>query len=428
MNIKRLAVLAAIVTAACAPRGARAPGDERVLVAERFDAGFSKGDSGYKGIGRGGDRIYYQISCHRIESHAQVFAFDPATRAIEHVADLGEAVGEKGAKRVPQGKIHVDFIEHRGKLYTATHMGYYRTVGDIELPGTAEGYGTYPGGHFLSYDMAARRFEDLGRAPEEEGIITMAMDKERERLYGLTWPGGLFVHTDIRSRAFKNHGPVFGKAERGRGEERSLICRTMALDPREGSVYWSDTRGAVYAYRPASDSVETLQGTTLNFVGRPEQWRQIVWRSKERVFYGITNASSTLFRFDPETRRVEDLFRMPVRPQEGFSHTPGKGAALGFRLGPDGDTLDYLAVAPGINERGRSPRNVLRFVTYHIPSRTYRDHGRLRLSDGRFPVFAQSLEEADGMVYAVAWIERPGEASEEINLIRFADPRGPPPR
>lgn len=441
VRIRGLAVLAAFVSAACSSPHARDAGGGRVLVAEMFDAGFYTGDSCYKGIGKFGDgRIYYQISSHRVDTHGRIFAFDPTTRKIEPVADLGEAVGEKGRKTVSQGKIHVDFIEHRGRLYTATHVGFYQTVGDVELPGKAEGYAPYPGGHFVSYDPAARRFDDLARAPAEEGIITMAMDRDRESLYGLTWPGGLFVSCDVRSRTLKSHGPVLGQGERGRGDERMVICRTLALDPRDGSVYWSDTSGIVYAYRRASDAVETIREATLNFIGRPEQWRQIVWRPKEGVFYGVTNASSTLFRFDPAARRVQARFRIPVRPQEEFSSTPGKGAALGFRLGPDGDTLYYLAVAPSLVQDGRTLRNTLRFVTYHIPSGTYRDHGTLRLRDGGYPVFAQSLEESDGMLYTVAWIEvpddgsartqairraRPGGALEEINLIRFPDPMRP---
>lgn len=105
--------------------------------------------------------------------------------------------------------------------------------------GRVEGYAPYPGGFLLSYDLRSGRFEALAQAPEEEGIITLIMDKDRERLYGLTWPGGLFLYYDLPTRRLRNLGGVFGKGEAGdfeKGEWR-LICRNFALDPRDGNLY-----------------------------------------------------------------------------------------------------------------------------------------------------------------------------------------------
>jgi hypothetical protein len=65
-----------------------------------------------------------------------MYSFDPAKETIEHLGDLTEACGEKELKAVPQGKSHVRFVESNGKLYFATHLGYYsikkgmETIGD----------------------------------------------------------------------------------------------------------------------------------------------------------------------------------------------------------------------------------------------------------------------------------------------------------
>ena len=54
----------------------------------------------------------------------------------------------------------------RPKLYFATHVAYYSIEGGKELLGVAPpGYRPYPGGHFLSYDMVAGKFEDIAMGP-----------------------------------------------------------------------------------------------------------------------------------------------------------------------------------------------------------------------------------------------------------------------
>jgi hypothetical protein len=93
-----------------------------------------------------------------------MYVYDPKTDKIRFVADLTEVCGEKGKNTISQGKSHVLFYESYGKLYFATHAGYYEMINGMErMPEHApEGYKLYPGGHFLSYDLPSGKFEDLG--------------------------------------------------------------------------------------------------------------------------------------------------------------------------------------------------------------------------------------------------------------------------
>ena len=63
------------------------------------------------------------------------------------------------------------------------------------------GYEPYPGGHLLAYDMKTGKFDDLGIAPDREGILSMNMDTARGRIFGLTWPTGRFFRYDLATRA-----------------------------------------------------------------------------------------------------------------------------------------------------------------------------------------------------------------------------------
>ena len=133
-----------------------------------------------------------------------MYSFEPATLKIEHLADLNEAAGEKDAKAISQGKSHVNFVEANGKLYFATHVGYYSIIDGMEKMGVPPaGYKPYPGGHLLAFDLQTRKFDDLAIAPQHEGIITMNMDPARGRIYGLTWPTGRFFRFDVHRREIR---------------------------------------------------------------------------------------------------------------------------------------------------------------------------------------------------------------------------------
>jgi hypothetical protein len=76
-------------------------------------------------------------------------------------------VGEKEGKYIAQGKSHVEFYELNGKLYFATHIGYYEIIDGAEcLPVNAPaGYQLYRGGHLLPH-----RRTDLRRRKTSERI------------------------------------------------------------------------------------------------------------------------------------------------------------------------------------------------------------------------------------------------------------------
>ena len=445
--------------------GGKIQSQSRIIRAEMYDAGFCAGHSNFECLSRSSDgKLYYMICSHIIDVHAQMYQFDPVLKKIKHLSDIGEVVGENSKKAVPQGKGHVNFYEHKGKLYSATHVGFYKPRSGeddfIELVGSVEGHAPYPGGHFISYDLTTGEFEDLAKAPVEEGIVTMIMDKERERLYGLSWPGGLFLYYDLPSKTFKNLGPVFEKGEAGdfgKGEWK-LICRNFALDPRDGNLYWSRAKGEILKYEYGTDSITMLEGCDLKDEAFGELtdhslWRSIVWYDKEEVFYGIHYKSSYLFRFDPRKKRVKPLKRIAAEPyndpsnHKEASYLPFRTyhwywSTLAFKLGPDGETLYYLASGPPPDQQeGWKVWATTRFITYHIPSGTYRDHGTLRLADGRYPTDPQSLEVCDGMVCSVqmievpehdhsekakkirdAWVKRDKPYPEETNLTTFRDP------
>ena len=438
-----LVLLATASAVGCAAAGV-APGR---LTARTYNSGFPLAHDTYNGMGTGSDgRIYYVLSSQSHEVGAKMYCYDPPTDTLRCLGDLTEACGEKDRKTIVQGKSHVNFVESGGKLYFATHVGYYSLVDGMEKIGTPPaGFKPYPGGHFLAYDMAAGRFEDLALAPQGEGILSMAMDTRRGRLYGLTWPTGCFLRYDLATKELKNLGPTARLGENGKGDQYRTLCRSLVVDPRDGACYFTTGDGDILRYRYDRETIEKVQGEDMrkDYFGLYDptspghmgyNWRQTAWCELEGAVYGVHGNSGYLFRFDPRLERVEVLERLTSLPSkrsgmyDQFSY-----GYLGFALGPDGRTLHYLTGGPvyvgGRRVTGKSATAMgeskgienLHLITYDIPTGTYTDHGPIFLRQGERPAYVNSITVGkDGSVYTLSRVTENGKT--RTDLIRIQGP------
>ena len=387
------------------------------LIAQLFDSNFREGHDTYNGMGTGSDGcIYYVLSTEPADLGGRMFQFDPKTEKVSFVGDLTEACGEKGRKTVVQGKSHVNFVEADGKLYFATHIGYYSIIDGMEKMGIPPaGWTKYPGGHLLSYDLKTGQFEDFGLAPEGEGVITFNMDTRRGRMFAITWPSGMFYRYDMASRNQKNFGKQCREGENGKGAAYSTVCRSIAVDPDDGSAYYSDGDGNIYRYHADTDSIEKLADEDLkkDYFGVYDStnpghmgynWRQTFYRPKDRMIYGVHGNSGYLFRFDPRRKRIQVLERITSDASKAsgmfdqFSY-----GYLGFALGADGDTIYYLTGGPiyinGKRLKGQDRIAMgaakgledLHLVTYHIPTGRCKDQGAIYYKNGERPLYVNSI-------------------------------------
>lgn len=422
------------------------------LVATHYFSGFGDAHDTYNAISTASDgRIYYVLSSAAHDKGGQVYVYDPGSDKIKFLADLTDICGEKGKMAVAQGKSHVDFHERNGKLYFATHVGFYEIIDGMErLPVHApEGYKLYQGGHILSYDLAGGNFEDLATAPEGEGIITLILDRERGQIYGITWPKGYFIHYDIGTGELRNLGQISANGEAGTpGSDYRVLCRSMFVDQKNGSVYFSTSEGDIFTYNPVSKSINKVEGVSLkiDYFGQYDptrpgsmgyNWRSIVWYEPEGVAYGVHGNSGYLFRFDPRKPAIDIVERITSEPSrksgmfDQFSY-----GYLGFELGPDKQTLYYLTGGPifingervkGVDEinmgAARGLEN-LHLVTYNIPNHLYKDHGPIFYTDGARPTYVNSIAVgSDGTVYTLARFEHNGKIIEDLVKVPIPSPR-----
>jgi hypothetical protein len=404
------------------------------LIARIYDSGFAQSHDTYNGMGVGSDgKVYYVLCSESAGVAGRMCSLDPGTGRVKQLGDLTEVSGEKGMNAVSQGKSHTNFVEADGKLYFATHIGYYSIIDDMEKPGVpAPGVKKYRGGHLLSYDMASGKFEDLALVPGGEGVITFNMDTRRHRLYGITWPRGVFFRYDLAKKEMKDLGPFFEMGENGKGATYRTICRSLAVDPDDGSVYFSTSEGRIHRYRYASDTVENVAGDDLkkDYFGLYDitspghmayNWRQVFYYPGDRMIYGVHGNSGYLFRFDQRAERVEVLQRITSEPsQRSGMYDQFSYGYLGFTLGPDKQTIYYLTGGPiyvdGKRVKGKEStgkgeakgQEDLHLVTYHIPTARYKDHGPIFYENGDHPTYVNSIAVGkDGTVYTLARVPRP---------------------
>jgi len=375
-----------------------------------------------------------------------MYVYYPDSNKTEFIADLTEICGEKEAGAISQGKSHVNFYEKNGTLYFATHVGFYEMIDGMErLPVNApQGYKLYPGGHFMSFNMETREFEELELAPDGEGIITMTMDAERGQLYGITWPKGYFIHYDIENDNMKNMGLVSEMGEAGTpGDDYRVLCRSMFVDHRDGAVYYSTAEGNIFTYSPASATIKKLEGIDLrlDYFGKYDftgpgsmgyNWRRIIWHPHEEAAYGVHGNSGYLFRFDPREPKIEILERITSKESkkcgmfDQFSY-----GYLGFELGPDKNTLYYLTGSPayidGKRVKGKdkiamgAARGLenLHLITYNIPKAKYTDHGPVFYEDAGKPTYVNSIAiDRKGNVYTLARFDYDGKTIEDLVKIQ----------
>jgi hypothetical protein len=360
-------------------------------------------------------RVYIGLCKHGGAGH--LVQFDPASGKMRVIANMVEATHEEASGREPQAKIHTRMFEARdGKLYFATHLGNWWYHAREHDPGS------YPGGHWLSYDPRTDRVEDLGILfPGLGGIITLIMEPRHNALYGMTFPRGYFVKFDPQARERK----VLGRLANWHA-----IVRTLVAD-REGRVYGTVEPNRIFRYDPSADRLEFLPVTLPEREGlapSPEGstttkrlWRTAILSRDGTRIYGIQAGSVDLFELDLATLKIRNLAQLapdefldrPDVPYASLSLTEGADGLLYYFPQGGATRFDYY------NTEGAAsggPR--LHLVTYDPKTGRREDHGQLRGPNGEIVLGTEGATTAsDGTIYLVGLVGVPGKTS--IQLISY---------
>jgi hypothetical protein len=270
------------------------------------------------------------------------------------------------------------------------------------------------------------------------------MDVVRGRIYGITWPTGHVFRFDVSKRELKDLGMFFELGSNGTGPTFRVICRSIVINPDDGSAYFTNGEGKILRYDLTKDSIDTVLGDDLqkDYFGKYDwttpghmayNWRQVFWYPPTKEIYGVHGNSGYLFKFNPQAERVDLLQRITSQASQRVGmYDQFSFGYLGFALSPNGRTIYYLTGSPifvdGHRVRGKASTTKgeakglenLNLVTYDIPTAKYTDHGSIFFENGERPSYVNSMAlGADGTVYAMSRVNRNGKVIVDLFSFRL---------
>jgi hypothetical protein len=219
------------------------------------------------------------------------------------------------------------YVEPLGWLQgskTVHHSVAVSQSGDVYI-GASNGVdngGQNPGnvsGHLLKYEPEKRRqvppdaqasecpVTDLGAVVDGDGIYSLTIDRERNVLYGLTYPSGAFFSYDIARSKLQIFGTVAGKRAQGeKFENEKTVARALIVD-RQGDVFASGEDGFLFRFDGKRQVLSRLAVRVPCVPGREAYNRVDAWaEGQEGILYGGTS-DGYLFRLDSNALSVSNL-------------------------------------------------------------------------------------------------------------------------
>jgi len=338
-------------------------------------------ESGYFSLCEGLDGMVYIGTC-KYGENGYLVRFDPITAKQKVVVDVHKLCGLKASGYAAQAKIHTrNFVGASGKVYVGSKQGY-RAKGDTS---------NYPGGYLMTYDPRTGRGENLGMPFAAQGIIDVTADEKRGLIYIVTCEDQHWMLYDCAARKYRELGPMLtpyavtlidaaGRAcaitkdfQLARYDPASgkVTVRPIAIGPkrfvRAGNssiptwVLSADARKAwlILMNDPTLVEIDLMgAGKTARAVShgkmvegkRPDSRSAMSLGPDGRIYAVVRVDNETGFgkghlhhlaRFDPRTKKTEDLGVLTVKNPDFFDFSPRKDGkkppwSHGFHKLPDG--------------------------------------------------------------------------------------------
>ena len=338
-------------------------------------------ESGYFSLSEARDgRIH--VGAAKYGHDAFLVEFDPRTAKQRVVVDVNKVCGLTASGYAAQAKLHTrNFVGPSGRVYVGSKQGY-PIKGDEQK---------YPGGYVMVYDPRNDHSVNLGMPFPEQGVIDVVADEARNKLYVVTcedqhWMLGTlagapwkelgpmltpYAATLVDSRGIASvitkdfqlaqydpatekitTRPVFIDGRRWTRANTSAIP-TWQLDP-DGRHAWlilmNDPTLLRFDLQSPGDNV-TAESHGLMLEGKAPDSRCALTIHPDGKIYALVRINNEtgfgtgylhhLVRYDPASRKHEDLGVLKVSNPDYFDWSPGpdgkqKPHTHGFHRLPDG--------------------------------------------------------------------------------------------
>jgi hypothetical protein len=370
-------------------------------------------DSNYTALLAASDgRVYVGLNHHG--AGASVAVYDPKTDTMKLLGDMNRIIGQENLPVEPQAKVHTQICEGPdGKIYFGTHLSAFYGFAKF-TSGEA-----FPGGHWMVYDPVTDTVTDLGVALKGNGLLTMTIDPQRERLYALTYPQAHLLIYDIQTQKTTDMGQV---------QNWDAISRTLAVDDL-GRIYGCWGQGKIWRYDPEINVVENLHiQLPQRKVGIPthrayweteQTFTAVAHSSNHKLIYFLETGSSYLVVYDPykgpegEMRLLDQICADRYRDKRDVPY-----AMISFCRSQN-NVIYYACNSATTDEEG-SPYcgggMSAALVTYDLNTGVREDKGLIRVEDNLVAVHPNAASASiDGTIYFIAHVLEPQGKGRKIS-------------
>jgi hypothetical protein len=338
-------------------------------------------ESGYFSLSESLDGAIH-VGTAKYNANAYLVEFDPRNGRQRVVLDTNKTCGLSATGYAAQAKIHTrNFTGPSGKVYVGSKQGY-AAKGDTQQ---------YPGGYVMTYDPRVGRAENLGMPFAGQGIIDVVADEARWLLYVVTCEEQHWMLGTLAGKPWRELGPMLTPYATTLVDSRgtaSVLTKDFELaqyDPGTGKVTtrpillngqrwqrangnaiptWQLDRDGRHAWLILMNDPTLLridlhgageqamaEDHGLMLEGKNPDSRGALTIHPDGKIYALVRVDNTtgfgsgyfhhLVRYNPATRRHEDLGVLRVQNPDYFDWGPGpdgkqKPSTHGFHRLPDG--------------------------------------------------------------------------------------------
>jgi hypothetical protein len=352
---------------------------------------------------------------------AYLFMYDPTINKVRHLGKLAGHEGvfhslvidKEGFIYIGTGKNVLAPVEISNQIGTGDDAVDRSLWNDIKKQ-----YKGYKGGHLLQYDAKKNDgkvylpengcpVKDLGVAIGGDGIYALTINAEKNIIYGLTYPNGHMFEYDIATKKFTDLGKtnekiVFHGPERNwRTLPRALVCDDL------GRVFTSGSKGMLHYYDPGKKAI-VKTGIKIPGEYYPVQayegYPTVEYFVKDSngLIYGAT-CDGFLFSFEADKMKLRNLGK-PRMTRRIRALTIGRNGKVYMIAGQQ--------LEPG------------RLFSYNPQDSSFRDLGLMAVD--RSPYYSWRGDQFDCMTTGLDGVIYAGESDRRAHLFLYMPLESPP--
>lgn len=348
----------------------------------------------------GADNHIYAAACCEYVGGSGVFLvrYNTDAHKIEYLLDVAETIEQPPDNgRATQCKLHYSLLSGLdGTIYGATHLsapGKGQRFFNPWMQWKDEKHG-FPGSMFFAYDPVHDKVLFTDCIAPNEGCRCLAIDQERQILYGVTYPRNHFFYYELETRRRVDVGRIGNVNpqaifldDRNRAYTNDDYGWMMRFDIDRGDFEDLDVR---VPHAPYQDGLHTILYDVVKIPGE-DAVIGVPWNTDPRFFK---------YTFDDGPGRMEDL-GAPAVEHDGVRVSRVQADHVGGLVFGRDDLLYYCANVP--TELKKGVRRRIDNITY-LMSMDIRTGERERLDQLKFGDFeawyvSRAVRDREGNLY-----------------------------